>query len=25
VKGHQNNVRQFVDLVGQAASRNACP
>jgi uncharacterized protein len=25
VKGHQNNVRRFVDLVGQAASRNACP
>jgi hypothetical protein len=25
VKGHQNNVRQFVELVGQAASRNVCP
>lgn len=25
VKGHQHNVRQFADLVRQAASRNACP
>ncbi|WP_434557709.1 membrane integrity-associated transporter subunit PqiC [Pseudomonas sp. Z5-35] len=25
VKGHQNNVRQFVALVRQAASGNACP
>jgi uncharacterized lipoprotein YmbA len=25
VKGHQQNVRQFAELVRQAASRNACP
>lgn len=25
VTAHQDNVRQFVDLVEQAASRNACP